>query len=91
MSDKILINTSFAGPAPAPYDVALPNGNYNFFLSVGGNIGDVYDGQTLRQSSLENFTALSGGEVSYQIFDNALGQETLSFRGTLTGQVRLVP
>lgn len=91
MADKFLINTDFSGPAPAPFDAALPNGNYRFFMSVSGFVGDVYDGQTLRQSSLETFTSFNGGEVSYQIFDNVFGQETLSFRGNLSGNVRLVP
>jgi hypothetical protein len=91
-ADKFFVNTELVGPAPPPFDTgALPSGNYRFFLSVSGFLGDVYDGRTFRQSTLETFTSFSGGEIFYQIFDNTVGQETLSSQGSLSGSIRLAP
>jgi len=91
-ADKFFVNTELVGAAPPPYDTgALPSGNYRFFLSVSGSLGDVYDGRTFRQSTLETFTSFDGGEVVFQIFDNVVGQETLSSQGDLPGSIRLVP
>jgi hypothetical protein len=92
MADKFFVNTERVGAAPPPFDTgALPAGNYRFFLSVSGFVGDVYDGQTFRQSTLETFTSFSGGELFFQIFDNTVGQETLSSQGGLSGSIRLAP
>lgn len=92
MADKVFVNTELVGPAPPPYNGgALQSPEYRFFLSVSGFVGDVFDGQTFRQSALETSTPINGGEVYYQIWNNTLGEETLSSQGGLSGSIRLVP
>jgi hypothetical protein len=92
MTDKLFVNTELVGPAPPPYDSgALPAPEYRFFLSVSGFVGDVFDGRTFRQSTLETFTSVNGGEVVFQISNNATGEEVLRSQGGLSGSVRFTP
>jgi hypothetical protein len=91
MADKFFVNADLTGPAPPAFTSALPSAEYRFFLSVSGFVGDVYNGQTFRQSTLETPTSFSGGEIFYQIWDNTVGQETLASQGALSGSIRLTP
>ncbi len=90
-SDQFFVNTNLAGPAPAGLESILPAGNYNYFLHVSGFIGDIYDGRTLQQARLENFTVINGGLIAHQIRDLTINQDTLYQEGFLSGSMRLVP
>jgi hypothetical protein len=93
MADKIFANTALEGLAPPPYNNGALSNNqqYRFFASVSGFVGDVFDGQTFRQSTLETSTSINGGEITYQIYNFTLNHETLRSLGNVSGSVRFTP
>jgi hypothetical protein len=89
--DQIRVNAQHVGTAIPDQQSFLPGNNYRFFLHVGGNIADVYDGTTLAQSKLEALTTLESGTIQHQIWDYSVNQEVLFSYGNITGGIRLVP
>lgn len=89
-NDYVSIYGTRYGAPPAGQETFLTDGSYGFYLTVGGGIGDVYDGETLKQSLLEEPTALSGSYLGHYVYDSSSTLITQAW-GTSVGTVQLLP
>jgi hypothetical protein len=83
------------GAAPADQQAFLPGNNYQFFGLVEFNVGDIYDGTTLKLSQLGAPIMLSSTNAAFwdhAIFDFDTSQELESSFGLISaGSFQLTP
>jgi len=81
----------FGTTTPVDQLTALPGASNGFFLSLDGNIDDVFDGVTLRQQELEQPHAFSGGHFTHRVVDVRANEIITDLFGPLDGDFELKP
>jgi hypothetical protein len=89
-NDYVSIYGSRYGAPPAGQESFLTDASYGFYLTVSGVIGDVYDGETLKQSLLEEATTLTNSYFGHYVYDSSNILITQAW-GTSVGTVQLLP
>lgn len=84
-ADLVTIYTARSGEAPVDQQSFLTEPNYQFALYVGGTVGDVFDGKTLKQSALTS-AKVSSGFFSNYVYDSG-GDLIVSSNGVFDGAI----
>ena len=90
-NDYVVVGGSRSGAPPAGQESFLPDASYNFYISAGGLLGDVFDGTTLKQSVLQDPTPLTGGYFSHYVYNTGFTTLLSQAQGTATGTLQLSP
>lgn len=88
-ADDVSLSSNRYGAPPAGQEVFLPDGEYGFYGSFHGTVGDVFDGATLEQRELQNAT-LSNAYFFHMVYDLS-GEQLATVQGNVTGTFRLEP
>jgi hypothetical protein len=84
-SDLVTFYTSRSGEAPIEQQSFLTEPTYQFVVYAGGNVGDVFDGKTLKQAELAS-AKVSSGFFSNYVYDSGndlIVSATGVFEGTI--------
>jgi hypothetical protein len=89
-SDYVNFYATRYGAPPVGQETFLTDASYSFYVSLGGVIGDIYDGETLRQSLLEQPTALTSSYFGHYVYDSSSTLITQAW-GNSVGTLQLQP
>lgn len=89
-ADGVSLSLSRYGAAPSGQASVLPDPNYGFYGSLGAAIGDVYDGETLQQTALEDAVPVTNGYFGHYIYDSSSTLLT-QVAGVFNGTIQLAP
>jgi hypothetical protein len=94
-TDVVEFQVANLGAAPADQQAFLPGSNYEFIVQVEFNVGDVYDGTTLKLSQLGGPITLDAGNLAFwahTIVDGASNQVLENSFGNISaGTFQLTP
>ncbi len=89
-TDTLVLTLWNNAPAPFEQQWFLPDASYNFNLYIQGEVGDVYDGETLQQSLLTEPLPATNGYFTHYIYDSSNTLVT-SIYGNFSGTFQLLP
>ncbi len=91
-NDWLYINFFRYGPAPSEQAAYLPDPNYSFNLYAQFPLGmDVYDGETLQQSLLTEWTPVDPGNFGHYIYDATYTTLLTDVAGVANAFVQFTP
>jgi hypothetical protein len=83
--DSFILNLVANGPVPANQAAYLPEASYFRNVFVSGQIGDVFDGATLRQAMLSDGVTISSGQFMHLLTSNATGTQLTRLDASFSG------
>ncbi len=89
-TDRLQLTLSRTGPPSAEEIDVMPDAEYQFGVTINGEIANVYDGDTLLQSELDVDRELNEAFVDTAIH-TATGQLVMESSGDFDGTIRLAP